>query len=138
MILRKTKQAGAIIYILILISIGSSWAEEEVQKPESCAKDFQVMVSSQGGIWTGEVYKVSKTISYSVTIPGVQTTAAYDFFYFVDNRLKRSRQDVTLPFQFKQTFRGVSPGVYALSFILKSKSGECGIETMNIRVNHED
>lgn|SRR3989338_9159829 len=62
----------------------------------------------------------------------------YELFYFLDGRLEGRETAVALPFDFKQTYRGLVEGSYQVMFVLKNPLGETAKTALTIPVSHSE
>ena len=127
-----------VIYLFAAVPLEYGMAEE-IETVDSCSMDFQVNIEVPGSKWADGEYIVDRAVTFIVTRIDAPKggNVTNGFYYFVDNKLKATREAIRLPFQFKQTFRGFFPGKYKLSFMLKDGSGECGVASLPVMVRHE-
>lgn len=80
---------------------------------------------------------VDKVTTFWITRLGVpKKKQDYQLYYFLDNRLQAHIKNVSLPYKFKQTYRGLLSGTYEVKFILMDNSGKTGVATLSIYVTH--
>lgn len=61
----------------------------------------------------------------------------YKLYYFLDHKIRRVIENISLPFEFTQTYRGLSEGNYELGFVLINASEKHGSCKVSIRVKHK-
>jgi len=120
----------------------STFAEEDkdIEKVKALLGipgDFNMKVEVEGKEGQGPVI-VDGTTTFVISKTDATSEAKlYKFYYFFDGGIRRIIRDASLPYKFKQTYRGLSEGSYELGFVLIDASGSYGSCKVSIYVRHE-
>ena len=114
-------------------------AEESEQQMtiESCANDMEIQVQLVGAEDHDNIYVVDGVVQFHLYPAFVQgSEGLYTLYYFVNDQLKRKKDNISMPYNFKQTYKGMKQQQYELYFLITDESGHCGMQSIIIEVKH--
>ncbi len=133
------------ILALAIISLLAAqvFAEEEQEDIEAVKSvidapdNFNISVEAEGKEGLYPIVSDDK-ITFIISKPdGQEKDSSYKLYYFLDGRVRRVIEGISLPYKFTRTYRGQIEGSYRVSFVLKDPEGKYGSATISIVVEHK-
>ena len=130
--------AGLYLCVFGQATLGSRPISEEtlVEDMGALQSDFGVTAEIVGANSTDRGVVDGVTTFRIDDADTVVNTARYDLFYFLDGKLQHLVRGISLPYDFKQTYRGQTNGAYEVTFALRDDSGQTGVTSLSLRVRH--
>ncbi|MBF0480009.1 MAG: hypothetical protein HQL26_11060 [Candidatus Omnitrophica bacterium] len=128
-------------YIALLMLIGffilsySAQATEEETRVAlgKCQNHFPLTISIVPN--DSDYSPASKVFTFLITSSqNMPVNARFKLHYFLGRLHRQEVADITLPYKFQQTYRGMFPGSYRVDFLLQDASGTCTESGMDITV----
>jgi len=128
-----------VLAAIILISPGACAEEEGIENIKKLLKlpgafSVNVVVNQ---IDSKRPVIVDGTTTFDITCGEGVYHEPVTLYYFFNGKVRRTVEDVKLPYRFVQTYRGINKGSYRVSFVLVDLSGAHGSETVKIKVKHK-
>lgn len=128
-----------VLLLIIFLNIPFSLRAEVDYEPNELpilVGDFSLsysLVNENGAA----VQNTVNTIATIRILPEVEPNdETYILTLYLDRGYVLSKRQITLPYDFKWNFRGLSNGSHELYFILKDSSGKLGVLKVDITVQH--
>lgn len=99
--------------------------------------DFNIKVEVEGKEGQSSIGVDGTTTFVILRTDGTNGANLYKLYYFFEGRICRIVDCVSLPYKFKQTYRGLLEGSYEVSFVLIDALGNYSSCTVPIYVKHE-
>lgn len=110
-----------------------------VTRGQSVKEDYQLVVTllSEGINNPNQVDEVTTFIvEYPDHLKRSSDDIKCDLYYYLDGRLDQTVHGISLPYQFKQTYRGLVNGNYKVTFVVFDSLARTGKKELNITVVH--
>lgn len=142
------KKLFFLFFILTLLSfylnpLSWTFAEEQdkdidyVKSLMNTSGDFNLKVEVEGEEVAGNPITVDGITTFRILrTDEADKNNLYKLYYFLEGRFSRMIDEVLLPYEFKQTYRGLLAGSYEIIFVLKDGSGNYGSSKFSIKVRH--
>jgi len=124
-------------FFILTVSFTVFAQKQEIrQTDEPCACNFQLTVQADAP-QEGDGYVVDGAVKFVINRTGeFDQGRKYNFYYIVNNDLHEIKEQVTLPYTFSQTYRGLDQGIYQAKFMVRIEPDECGFVSVPLRVAH--
>lgn len=110
--------------------------EDDIENIKLAENDFTIDVVAVGQENDRRIIVDRKTIFLITRIDNPQAVKSYKLFYFLDDRLDGYQENISLPFEFNQTYRGILNGPHKVRFVLQDNSGKTSSLALSVYVKH--
>ena len=133
------RQLSLIIVCLALIGAPFVTAAEEDYEPEDLpalagefALSYDLLDENNAPLYGS----VSGIATIKIMGEGRRRKKPYTLTLYLDRSYILEKENITLPYDFKWNFTGLSNGAHELMFVLRDRRGEKGILRLDIEVQH--
>lgn len=129
----------SILFLIILLVIPFSLQAVEDYEPSQLpglVSDFNLsyrILDVKGNPIQGAIDGVA---SIHIQSEDIADTRQYTLTFYLDRTYIMANHDISLPYDFKWNFKGLTDGEHELFFILKDSDSRLGVLKVNVRIQH--